>query len=613
MGRVYLGRSPGGRQVAIKVIRTELAEDADFRARFAREVSAARKVSGIFTAPVVDADLDGPVPWLATSYIAGPSLAHAVAGRGPLPAASVQRLAAGLAEGLVAIHAAGVVHRDLKPSNVLLAEDGPRLIDFGISRSLETGALTRTGTVIGSPGFMSPEQAEGRDCGPPSDIFSLGAVLTFAATGAGPFGEGTTVALLYRVVRSEPNTAGLPGEIRPLIEGCLAKDPRQRPTAAQLLAALSATPPVAHPWPEPAAQGYGPVGQASYGAAAAMPAQAHPATERAAPPASPPGYLAEGAPAPSRPEPHPVYDERVTETQRRWDQPTGEPGRQWDRPAEPGRQWDRPAEPGRQWDRPAEPGRQWDRPAAEPEPAWERPVAQPVPPWDGRAAGPVRRQPPRRGWLIAGAAAAVLASVGAGVLLAGKVGHPGHSALAASGSSVQVSSASPVTSPPANSSTPSSTPAQLPGAAAMTTLGSDLAQSASVRPTVQPAIDAVESCSESPATGEATLQQAITTRQNILNGLQVLSVTGLPNGGQLISNLSTAMQDSIQADKYYQSWMQDFASSGSPCGSDQNQDSNYVAGQNASAAATVAKNAFVDIWDPMAPRYGQQPYSSNGF
>ena len=198
MGRVYLGRSPGGRRVAIKVIRPDLAENPDFRARFAREASAARKVSGIFIAPVVDADLDGPVPWLATSYIAGPSLIDAIAAHGPLPAASLLRLAAGLAEGLAAFHSAGVVHRDLKPSNVLLAEDGPRLIDFGISWSMEASAITRTGIVVGSPGFMSPEQAEGRPVGPSSDIFSLGAVLTFAATGEGPFGEGHSGAAVPR-------------------------------------------------------------------------------------------------------------------------------------------------------------------------------------------------------------------------------------------------------------------------------------------------------------------------------------------------------------------------------------------------------------------------------
>jgi len=285
MGRVYLGRSPGGRRVAIKAIRAELSENADFRARFAREVSAARKVSGIYTAAVVDADLDGPVPWLATSYVAGPSLADAVARDGPLPAAAVLRLAAGLAEGLDAIHRAGVAHRDLKPANVILADDGPRLIDFGISRSAEMSALTHTGTVLGSPGFMSPEQAEGVDAGPPSDIFSLGAVLAFAATGEGPFGTGSTPALLYRVVTSQPATGTLPGEIRPMIESCLAKDPRQRPTAAGLLAQLSAaqssSTPAAHP---PAGERRShPAPPAAPGAATGPGGpQGHPATEQAA-------------------------------------------------------------------------------------------------------------------------------------------------------------------------------------------------------------------------------------------------------------------------------------------------------------------------------------------
>src|SRR6201985_3470116 len=190
MGQVFLGMSAGGRPIAVKVIRTELATDPDFRARFRREVAAAQKVSGLFTALVVDAELDAPMPWLATAYVAGPSLTEAVRGHGPLPVRSTLALTAGLAEGLGAIHAAGVVHRDLKPSNVLLAEDGPRIIDFGISRAAEASMLTGTGVVFGSPSFMSPEQARGHRVGPPSDVFSLGAVLTFAATGEGPFGTG---------------------------------------------------------------------------------------------------------------------------------------------------------------------------------------------------------------------------------------------------------------------------------------------------------------------------------------------------------------------------------------------------------------------------------------
>ena len=240
MGQVFLGLSAGGRPVAVKVVRPHLATDPEFRERFRREIAVARKVSGVYTSPVIDADVDGPLPWLATAYVEGPSLADAVSEHGPLPPRSVLALAAGLAEGLSAIHAAGVVHRDLKPANVLLAEDGPRVIDFGISRAAEASALTSTGLVVGSPGFMSPEQAEGREVGLASDIFSLGAVLTFAATGQGPFGTGSTPALVYRVVYSPPNLDNLPAGIRPLIERCLAKDPAQRPTAAQLLAEAGA-------------------------------------------------------------------------------------------------------------------------------------------------------------------------------------------------------------------------------------------------------------------------------------------------------------------------------------------------------------------------------------
>jgi hypothetical protein len=239
MGRVFLGRSPGGRLVAVKVIRPELAGSPDFRSRFAREVAAARRVSGIFTAAVVDADPDAPEPWLVTGYVEGPSLADAVATRGPMPAAEVVALARGLAEGLAAIHAAGVVHRDLKPSNVLLARDGPRIIDFGISRAAEATVLTGTGIVVGSPGFMSPEQAGGREVGPASDIFSLGAVLAYAASGTDPFGTGSALALLYRVIHADPALEEVPPPLRSVLHWCMAKDPARRPSPADLLARLT--------------------------------------------------------------------------------------------------------------------------------------------------------------------------------------------------------------------------------------------------------------------------------------------------------------------------------------------------------------------------------------
>ena len=210
MGQVFLGQSPEGPLIAVKVVRAELAEQAEFRNRFAREVAAARTVSGLFTAAVVDADVDAPVPWLATAYVPGPSLAEAIARHGPLPASSVLALAEGLAEGLGAIHAAGVVHRDLKPPNVLLAEDGPRVIDFGISRAAEATMLTSTGVIFGSPAFMSPEQAKGHRVGPPSDVFSLGAVLIFAAAGQGPFGTGSSTTLMYRIVFTPPDSVACP-------------------------------------------------------------------------------------------------------------------------------------------------------------------------------------------------------------------------------------------------------------------------------------------------------------------------------------------------------------------------------------------------------------------
>ncbi|MFH8371707.1 ABC transporter substrate-binding protein [Streptomyces sp. NPDC018031] len=235
MGRVYLGRSRGGRPVAVKVVRPELAGDEDFRRRFAREVTAARQVNGVYTAGVVDADPDGDPAWLATAYVRGVSLDAAVAAHGPLPEPAVLALGAGLAEALEAIHTAGVVHRDLKPSNVLLAADGPRVIDFGISVVAETSALTRAGTLIGTPGFMSPEQLRGRPVHTAGDVFSLGAVLVFAATGVGPFGVGSTHGVLFRTVYEPPDTAALPpGRLLELATWCLAKDPAERPTVPAL-------------------------------------------------------------------------------------------------------------------------------------------------------------------------------------------------------------------------------------------------------------------------------------------------------------------------------------------------------------------------------------------
>jgi eukaryotic-like serine/threonine-protein kinase len=239
MGRVYLGRNRGGRVVAIKVVRPEWADDPGFRERFRREVDAARRVGGAWTAPVLDADTEAATPWVVTGYVAGPSVYEAVVARGPLPEETVRTLGAGLAEALTAIHAAGLVHRDIKPSNVLLSLDGPRVIDFGISRAMEASVLTRTGHTVGSPGFMSPEQVDGRDIGPPSDVFSLGSVLVFAATGNGPFGEGSGQALMYRIVAQPPRLDELPSSIREIVAACMTKYALSRPTPAEVLAALS--------------------------------------------------------------------------------------------------------------------------------------------------------------------------------------------------------------------------------------------------------------------------------------------------------------------------------------------------------------------------------------
>jgi Protein kinase domain len=239
MGRVYLGLSPAGRAVAIKVVHPSLASDSDFLRLFQYEVASAKAVSGIYTAPVVATGLDDRPPWLATAFVQGPSLAQVVREHGALPEPALRPLLAGLVEALQAIHACGVVHRDLKPPNVLLAADGPRVIDFGISRAVEAAAVTATGAMFGTPGYMSPEQAEGKPASPASDVFALGCVMVYAATGAPPFGEGTPAAVLYRVVHSEPALDSLPPWLREPVAGCLAKDAAARPTPRALAAAIA--------------------------------------------------------------------------------------------------------------------------------------------------------------------------------------------------------------------------------------------------------------------------------------------------------------------------------------------------------------------------------------
>jgi len=239
MGRVYLAASPAGRMVAVKVLRPELARDQEFIRRFRAEVDSARLVSRIYTAPVVAAGVDDVPPWLATAFVPGPSLDDVISRFGPLPVTALWRLAAGLAEALRAIHAVGLVHRDLKPGNVLLAYDGPRVIDFGISRATAEGRLTRTGPVVGTMGYLSPEQAQGHVAEPPSDVFSLGCVLAFAATGASPFSVGADAlpaAVVYRVVQEEPDLGPVPVQFRRLIQACLAKDPALRPDPGRVAA-----------------------------------------------------------------------------------------------------------------------------------------------------------------------------------------------------------------------------------------------------------------------------------------------------------------------------------------------------------------------------------------
>ncbi|MFE9020516.1 protein kinase [Streptomyces sp. NPDC007808] len=343
MGDVYLARSDRGRTVAVKLVRRELAAQEEFRARFRQEVQAARQVGGFWTAPVLDADTEAEVPWVATGYVAGPSLQRVVGhDHGALPERSVRILAAGLAHALGDIHAAGMVHRDLKPSNVLVTIDGPRVIDFGIARALETvgeSGLTRTGALIGSPGFMAPEQVRGDRITPACDVFCLGSVLAYAATGKLPFGsvDSGAHAVMFRIAQEEPDLEGMPEGIAELVRDCLRKDPRARPTLDRILARTGAEDTVADgrsrdPWlPSALVAQLGrhavrlldaedpvcPAGPGGGGQPAAGPPEPTPAASPEHAPAgeTPPDRLPtvsapqSGPPAPARsgPPPHPAY------------------------------------------------------------------------------------------------------------------------------------------------------------------------------------------------------------------------------------------------------------------------------------------------------------------
>ncbi|MEV4332022.1 protein kinase [Streptomyces sp. NPDC049597] len=361
MGKVYLSYTPGGRPVAIKVIRPDFGQDAEFRRRFAQEVQAAQRVQGLFTAPVIDADADAEQPWLATAYVPGPSLSDAVAQHGRLPVETVLLLVAGIAEALQIIHGAGIVHRDLKPANVLLAADGPRVIDFGIARAADATSLTSSGVTIGTPSFMAPEQAAGSHVTPATDIFALGQIAAYAATGKAAFGEGTSHGVLYRIVHEEPDLTELPEQLRELVTRCMVKDPAGRPSVAEILGicqAANGETVLRRPeeWlpsvvaaeittrkAAPAPPATPPAGQPPVAAQPpAQPAAAptHMPTAHAAPSTPPPGF----GPAPQPPaQPH-----GHSGPQSPYGQPHAQPGAQHPTHAQPGAQHPTHAQPGTQ-------------------------------------------------------------------------------------------------------------------------------------------------------------------------------------------------------------------------------------------------------------------------
>jgi serine/threonine protein kinase len=422
MGRVFLGMSPGGRQVAVKLIHPGQV-GRHFRERFAREISAARQVGGFHTAPVVDADPNADPPWMVTAYIHGPSLEDAVIERGPLSIDGLRALGAGLAEGLAAIHSCGLVHRDLKPSNVILADDGPRIIDFGIARAAEDSGMTTAGVVVGTIAYMSPEQVRGEQVGPASDVFSLGCTLAFAASARTPFGEGSIVTVATRITGQAPDLSGVTDEygFRQLLADCLAKSPGDRPPLPEILARLTST--VANPAAAPGVAGPGYTTKALTDAPMAMPGDFPVA----------PGGAGRSDPGTGDVDPAGPWYLRTDHMAKGGSvvpaDPTTDSGRSFPDPPRP----------------------------YEPEPSWGQQPAMPYEPEPGRGQQPPRQQgrtgPGRRVLIAAGTGVALVVAVVLAIVLTQS--GPGKAKLSSSGSSpsphpsAHHSTPAPIGSPPA--------------------------------------------------------------------------------------------------------------------------------------------------------------------
>ncbi len=514
MGVVYLAFGPDGGPVALKVLQPVLAEDREYRVRFVREVNAARLVDSPFVARVVAAETDSDALWMATEYVEGATLAHAVESNGPVPADRLRGLAVDLARGVATMHAVGLVHRDLKPANVVLAWSGPKLIDFGIAKHEGTTDLTQTGVTVGSLLWMSPEVLNGHVALRASDIFAWGLCVAFAGTGRPPFGAGNPQAVAYRIGNEPPDLRGLPPELAPLIALALAKDPDGRPDADQLCASLGdrahQVTAVAIPRPEGGWTG---------------PTPATPATAEATPPAPPPPPNWQQSPTPTLPPP-PGYT---------------------------------PGPP-------------------------QKPLRIPPP--------AQRRRQLLVPLLVLGAL--VVAAAVAIAILATRSGSPKPPpATAAPSGSATPTPTSPTPTPTPTSSGPSS---PVSAARALDTLLTDSARS---RANVVAAVSSAQSCID-PSGAAATLRQAAAGRAEELQRLQLISLSSIDPEHSLTNALTDALTESRAADLSFAAW----ANGAVGCSGSALLDANFAAANQSSMSATAAKQSFINLWNPIAQKYG---------